>query len=292
MPSAGWPALLLLGSGSAFGSVYALSKPITAAGISPLLLILVQAFGGGLLILALALARRQRPRFTPALLRYYAIGGSIGFAVPNALLYTVIPHVGVGIGATLTSLSPLFTWGMARLMRLEPHSTRRIVGLAAGFAGAALLAARGGFAGEPDPWFLLGLLVPATLAFGNIYRTVAWPKGEPPLPLAAGMLLVGGLMAAPVTLAAGALAPDGAALADAAPLMSVQVALYAAGYVLLYEIQRIAGPVFLSQLGYVIPPVGLLWGIGLFGERLSLLSWAGLGLIAAGLVLVNMRRGR
>ena len=289
-PSIGRPVLLLLGSGAAFGSVYALAKPVLAAGISPLLLILLQALGGGAIILALAIARGRAPRLSPLFLRYYAIGGSLGFAVPNALLYAVIPHVGVGIGATITSLSPLFTWGMARLIGMEPHSARRALGLATGFAGAALLAARGGLAGGIDLWFLLGLLVPAMLAFGNIYRTVAWPRGEPPLPLAAGMLLAGGLAAAPVALLAGALTPDPAALTGAAPLIAAQVALYAAGYVLLYEVQRIAGPVFLSQLGYVIPPVGLLWGIGAFGEVLSLLSWAGLGLIAAGLVLVNMRR--
>ena len=286
-PSLGWPVALLLGCGGAFGSVYALSKPVIAAGVSPMLLVAVQALGGGVLILALALLRGQRPKL--GFLRYYAIGGSVGFAVPNGLLYAVIPHVGVGLGAALTSLSPLFTWGMARLLGMEPHSGRRILGLATGVAGAGLLATRGSLGGL-DIWVVLGLLVPMTLAFGNIYRTAAWPKGEPPLPLAAGMLLVGGLIAVPVAWVFGALAATG--LAETGTLIGIQIVLYAAGYVLLYEMQRIAGPVFLSQLGYVIPPVGLAWGLGLFGESLAPAHWAGLGLILAGLLLVNTRRNK
>ena len=110
------------------------------------------------------------------------------------------------------------------------------------------------------------------------------------MPLAAGMLHVGGLLAVPVAWGAGALAPPAGALSAAAPLIAAQVVIYAAGYVLLYEMQRIAGPVFLSQLGYVSPPVGLLWGIGFFGEQLTPLSWVGLSLIAAALLLINTRR--
>ena len=286
-PSLRVPVALLLSSGTAFATVYALSRPVSAAGVSPLLLIMLQALCGGMIILAVTLWRGQRPKFAPAFLRYYIIGGAAGFAVPNTLLYIVIPHIGVGIATALTSLSPLLTWGIARLLGMEPHSSRRVLGLGVGVAGAALLATRGNLA-VVDAWVLLGLLVPTTLAFGNIYRTAAWPKGEPALPLAAGMLLVGGIAAVPVAWMFGGMATTG--LDAAGGLIAMMILLYAGGYVLLFEMQRLAGPVFLSQLGYVIPPVGLAWGLGFFGETLVPAHWAGLGLILAGLLLVNTRR--
>ena len=291
-----WPLTLLLASGAGFATVYALSKPLIAAGIPALLLLFLQMLGGGILVLFVAVFRRQRPKLSPPLLRYYAIGG-LGVTVPNGLLYIVIPHVGVGIASTLTSLSPLFTWSMARLLGMEPHSARRILGLATGFAGAVLLALRSGAPGSGmggafDGWILLGLLAPLGLAFGNIYRTRAWPRGEPPLPLTAGMLIAGGILVVPVALATGAFAVPTALLAANLPLILLQVALYAVSGILIYEMQRIAGPVFLSQLGYVIPPIGLAWGLGVFGETLSPLNVAGLGLIAAGLLLINLRRNR
>ncbi|WP_297794475.1 hypothetical protein [uncultured Marinobacter sp.] len=41
---------------------------------------------------------------------------------------------------------------------------------------------------------MLGLLIPLSLAIGNIYRTTHWPRGASPEQLAPGMLLGGAIL--------------------------------------------------------------------------------------------------
>jgi drug/metabolite transporter (DMT)-like permease len=51
-----------------------------------------------------------------------------------------------------------------------------------------------------------------------------------------------------------------------------------------------AGPVFASQVGYVVTATGVVLGMALFGERHSLWVWGALGLLFAGIALVKPRR--
>ncbi len=61
-------------------------------------------------------------------------------------------------------------------------------------------------------------------------------------------------------------------------------------HIFLFELIRTTGPVFFSQVGYVVTVAGVLWGMALFGERHSPWIWAALALMLAGLALVNLRR--
>jgi len=58
--------------------------------------------------------------------------------------------------------------------------------------------------------------------------------------------------------------------------------------VLYFQIIRMAGPVYLSQVGYLVVSVGIIAGMIVFGERHSLWVWIGIGLMIAGLTLVNI----
>jgi drug/metabolite transporter (DMT)-like permease len=59
-------------------------------------------------------------------------------------------------------------------------------------------------------------------------------------------------------------------------------------YVLYFQIIRLAGPVYLSQVGYLVVVVGVITGMLVFGERHSLWVWLGIGLMVGGLTLVNV----
>ena len=61
-----------------------------------------------------------------------------------------------------------------------------------------------------------------------------------------------------------------------------------AAYVLYFQIIRIAGPVYLSQVGYLVVTIGVVAGILIFDEQHSLWAWIGIGLMVSGLVLVNL----
>jgi drug/metabolite transporter (DMT)-like permease len=51
-----------------------------------------------------------------------------------------------------------------------------------------------------------------------------------------------------------------------------------------------AGPVFASQVGYVVTASGVLLGMAIYDERHSAWVWAALALMFAGLALVKPRQ--
>jgi drug/metabolite transporter (DMT)-like permease len=58
-------------------------------------------------------------------------------------------------------------------------------------------------------------------------------------------------------------------------------------YVLLYEIVRLAGPVFFSSGNFVATLAGVVWAILIFGEIPSYWIWIALVLLTLGMFLVN-----
>ncbi len=61
-------------------------------------------------------------------------------------------------------------------------------------------------------------------------------------------------------------------------------------YVLYFQLQRVAGPVYLSQIGYVAAGFGVAIAVAVFAETVTLAMLAGLALIAGGVFLVTPRR--
>ncbi|MFP6741939.1 MAG: hypothetical protein VCD33_09990 [Alphaproteobacteria bacterium] len=59
----------------------------------------------------------------------------------------------------------------------------------------------------------------------------------------------------------------------------------------MFEIVRLAGTVFFSQVSYLIAAGGVLWGMALFDERHSPMIWFALVLMIGGIALVNARSG-
>ncbi|MGY9056220.1 MAG: EamA/RhaT family transporter, partial [Alphaproteobacteria bacterium] len=58
------------------------------------------------------------------------------------------------------------------------------------------------------------------------------------------------------------------------------------------QIIRLAGPVYLSQVGYLVVVIGVVTGMLVFGERHSLWVWGGIALMVGGLILVNVGQRR
>jgi drug/metabolite transporter (DMT)-like permease len=193
----------------------------------------------------------------------------------------------------MLALSPVLTLAFSALSGLRRPGRLGVAGIAVGLAGALLVALSRGEVGRPaDPgWVALALLIPVFLAAGNVYRTVDWPEGADPLALAAGS----NLCAAALLLAA-ALALDGpagmATLADAPALVATQAVANAAMLALFFRLQRVGGPVFLSQIGYVAAAVGLVSGTMLLGERYGVATWAGAAVTVAGVALVTWSQAR
>ncbi|MBZ9671670.1 DMT family transporter [Mesorhizobium sp. ES1-3] len=279
---------LLVVTGGLLGLTLPFGKLATAAGVPAMVWAFVISLGAGGVLLAVLLLRGQRIRLTAHKLRYFFVTAAVSYAVPNLLMFSAIPHLGAGYTGIMFTLSPVVTLMFSILFGVRRPNMLGIIGIAVGFVGAVMVAATRGEAGQPAEivWVVIGLLIPVSLAAGNIYRTIDWPEGTGPIELAVGshlasaaMLLVGIL-----TLLGGKAFIE----LGTVPLTAVaQMASASAMFAFFFRLQAVGGPVYLSQIGYVAAAVGLFAGTIFLGENYQPLTWIGAVIITAGVFITT-----
>lgn len=284
---------LLIVTGGLLGLSLPFSKIGTAAGVPAIVWALLISVGAGSVLLAALLARGERPRLTPHKLRYFFITAAVSYAIPNLLMFSAIPHLGAGYAGIMFTLSPVITLLLSVLSGVRRPNTLGIAGIVVGFVGAVMVAWTRGEAGQPAAlfWVMIGLLLPVSLALGNIYRTADWPEGAGPIELAAGSQL-----AAAAMLLAGTLVMTGVAsietLANVPLVATAQFVSAAVMFAFFFRLQAVGGPVYLSQIGYVAAAVGLVSGTLYMGERYEAMTWLGALVIVVGVFMTTSAQAR
>lgn len=276
----------LLLVGSLLATSLTVAKFADTANLPRLSFLMVAMLGasGGLLLLALP--RRGEWRLDRGVLEYAAVAGSL-LALPNALGFLAVRHVGAGFVSLSFAFPILVTWLLAVVLRLEPLRWARLGGVALGLAGGIVLAlSKAGGGDGPLGWSLLILLMPLTLAAGNIYRTLRWPHGVPLVYLTALVLVGAALTLLPFSLAMepgrlGELFASGAALG----LLLFEVGVFTVLYLCFFILQRLAGPVYLSQIGTVAAVTGTAVAVLVLGEPAPPNLALAAGLVVAGTLI-------
>ncbi len=262
--------LLLLGAGILGGTSILLAKLAVGAGMTPLSYLFWQSLGAGLVLLVVSALCGDAPAFTPRYLRYYFVSGLVSLALPMGVGYFMVPHLGAALAGIFTAMPPLITYLLSMCIGLEKAQLKRMLGLMAGFVGVLFLYLPQLTA--PDSTLLVYLLVaaiiPVSLALGNVYRTADWPAGARPVPLASGMLLASAVYCLVFETGRDHLQVPDFDQAYLWAVIAVQVAVAALMYMCHFELQRVAGPVYLSQIGYIMALTTLVGGVALFDEAL------------------------
>ena len=284
---------LLAITGALLGLSLPFGKIATETGVPPVVWAFVISAGGGGVVLVAMLLRGERMNLTARKLRYFFVTAAITYALPNLLLFSVMPHVGAGYAGIMYTLSPIVTLVLSMLFGVRKPNLLGILGIAVGFVGAVMVATTRGQVGEPAAlfWVAVALLIPLSLASGNIYRTVDWPEDASPMELAVGSNLAAGL----ILLVGIALLPGLSAVGTLAhvPLVAVaQIASSALMFVFFFRLQVVGGPVYLSQIGYVAAAIGLFSGTLFLGERYGLLTWLGAAVIVVGVVVTTKAQAK
>ncbi|THF55066.1 DMT family transporter [Ollibium composti] len=284
---------LLVVTGALLGLTLPFGKMGTDAGAPGMVWAFVVSLGAGGLLLAALLASGRGMRLTARRLRYFLVTAAVSYAFPNFLMFSAIPHLGAGYTGIMFTLSPIITLVFSILLGVRRPNLLGMAGILVGFVGAAMVALTRGEAGQPADifWVLVALLIPASLAIGNIYRTVAWPDGAGPIELAIGSHLAAAamlLVAILVTQGAGAFAP----LAQVPWVVAAQMLSASTMFAFFFRLQAVGGPVYLSQIGYVAAAIGLFSGTLFLGEHYRLLTWAGAAIIVAGVFITTKAQER
>lgn len=288
MGAAANPAMLL-----GLGTIWGLSNPLTKLALEevPTFAFAFWQVTLALIVLALlAWVRRRKPPLGPKHLRYYLFNGVIGLALPGLNIAIVVQHIPAGLMSAIVSTAALFTYALAVMLRQERFQWLRALGVLLGLAGALLILVPrtslpdAGMAG----WVLLALLTPLCYGVNGVFAERFMPADTGSATMACGLLATASLCYLPVLLASGQAALPWPAVWPSTYALYA-LALGACGaYILYFRLIRRAGPVFMSQVGYIVVAVGIVGGMTIFGERYSLWVWSGMGLLLAGVTLVNL----
>lgn len=260
------PVLLLVLVGTMIALSISLSKLMVDVGAPILWMVGISQVGAGLVVLLLAYVKRQlRGEIRPLL--HYAAGAGFFLAVPTAIGFLSVAHVGPGYISLVFAFPILVTYVLAVVLGMENLALGKVFGVACGLTGGLILALSRAGSGDPGIWILAASLIPLIVACGNIYRTRYWPTGAAPIFLASLTLLASGL-----ALCLAASIVEGADVrllwhsGELTLLTLANLTVFAVQFIFYFILQRLAGPTYLSQIGSVAAALGITIAYFVFNE--------------------------
>lgn len=283
------PIGMLILAALVYGLVFPFNALATQAGATFFGHAFWQVFIGGAVLYLLALMRGQAVSFRWPYLRAYVVVGAFGFGLPMALLTFVGPNLPQGILPLVLALSPIFTYLVSIFFRLDRLALFGVIGIALGFAGVAVvLVPDSALPGEDAiVWFLLALIVPGMLAIANVSAALLRPPETTSLVMGSGFLLGAALSLLPLMLIFGqAYVPASGDLI----LPTLGSAAVNAVFIIMFaEIVRRWGPTFFAQFNYLAVVAAIGWAFIFFREEPSIYALIALGLMAAGVLISELR---
>lgn len=214
----------------------------------------------------------------------------LGNTIPFSLIAWGQHHIPSGLASILNATTPLFTVLVLRVAGPgERISGAKAAGLALGFLGVCVLLGPKAMAGAN--WGLAGAvaILGASFCYG---LSGLWARKVSDLPVtvtSAGAMLAASLQAVPLALAVErpwTLSPGWAAMGAVVALAVFSSAL---AYQLFYRVVKRAGPGNASLVTFMVPVSAILLGTLVLGERLGWNAFAGMGIIFAGLAVLDGR---
>lgn len=276
--------------GNLWGLSFSLSKAAVLGGIHPLAYVWMQTTGATLFLLIVCHRAGIRVPTSRRHLLLYGATGLVGTVLPSLTIVTTALHVPAGIISTLVTTVPMMTFALAVATGLQRFQPMALTGLTLGLIGVLFLVVPdAGLPGaEVAGWVLFGMLTPVFYASNGILAARLRPAGTSSLAAALGMMATASVTSLPIMLATGTFHPlfaDGLTAHDLA--MTGQIVITCVAYIMYFEINERSGPVYLSQVSYMVNVAGLFWGFAIFGEVPSPWLWATVLLVFAGVYLVN-----
>ena len=212
--------------------------------------------------------------------RYYLAIGALNSVLPFLLYGYAALDLTVGLLAVLNATSPMWGALLSAVVLRERMSAGRIAGLLVGVAGVALVCG----AEASERWLALLAGLGAAFCYGLTGVVMRrWARETTAKGMAAGSLLMGGLVLAPLM----AIAPP------AWPGVPVAFAMLALGlvcgsvaYILYFRLMTDIGATGALTVTYLIPIFGVAWGALFLGEALTPAMLAGALVVILGTVLV------
>ena len=262
---------------------------VGVATIPPVTFIAGRTLIAGLILLAVLRLRGVRLPRDRATWGQFLVQAALNSVLPFTLIAWAEMRVEASLAVILNATTPVFTflltWG---LTRHEAVTGRKLAGVAAGFAGIALIVGGQALEGLGADLVAQLAIVAATLAyagaaiFGTRFRHL-----DSMVP-AAGSLLCGAVVLVPVSLLADrpwTLDPSAESLLA---LVALAVFSTALAFVIYFRLFRTLGSVGATAQAYLRVPVGVAIGVVFLGEVLPPTAWGGMLCVVLGVAAMTL----
>ncbi|WP_280821703.1 response regulator [Pseudaminobacter soli (ex Li et al. 2025)] len=286
--------LLLLACGALFGLIVPLSKMASNIVIHPIGLAFLVDTLGALICLLISMRRGTLPKlsdFGRAEWTYVFTFAFISSVINQVLVYWMASKLPAFIVAIVIVLEGFMVFLFAAVMRIESPSLKRFLGLALGLAGVTVIVIYGetdaGSGENTWAWMALVLAIPITFGLEDLYISEKRPTHIDSIAIYGVSLVASMAMLFVIALATGDLIPLALLNGRLGALVVLMALAGTMAMILFIYLIQTTGAVFASQNAYAVTAAGIGWSIVLLGEYISLWTWAALGLIIVGLIMVE-----
>jgi drug/metabolite transporter (DMT)-like permease len=245
------------------------------ASVPPAWIVTARMGLGGLLLLLVAILRKERmPRDRDALTKI-TIVALTGSALPWVGQAWAQRYLDSGLLAVLNACTPLVTLAMAVLSGQEKLARNRVIGILIAITGTLIVLGGEVGSGRSVAALLVAVLATIGYAFAGVYTRAHISGRVATVPASALQLLIGALVLMPI-----ASALHGPPPVDLSPL--VMVALLALGllgtgvsFLIFFTLIGRVGATNTAMVTYLIPIVAMIAGAVYRGERFGLNVFVG-----------------
>lgn len=220
----------------------------------------------------------------------YLIMGLLNNAIPFTLIVWGQTRIESGVASILNATTPIFTVLLAHFLTADERLTvSKSIGVLVGFMGVYLMM-------KPElsvgfSWRSLGqaAVLAAALSYGFAGIFGKRFKNIPAIINSAGMLLCSSIIMLPLAIIIDApwgVRPSFEALSA---VLGIAVISTAAAYLLYFHLLAAVGATNVLLVTFLIPVSALLLGVGVLGEVIKIVEYAGMGSIFLGLIIIDGR---
>ena len=285
MNSKNWGLLLLLAL--LWGSSFFFYKILVAA-LPPTTVVLGRVGIAAIAMNLWLLANGKKIPLGAGRWKRFLLLGLLNNVIPFILIAWGETRITSGMASILNATTPIFMVLVAHFSTTDEKLTWiKIIGIACGIAGTAVLVGPAAFSGVSAVWGEVAVIAAsASYALGGVYSRRF--KDLPPLVAATGQITGGAIILLPLsviidqpwTLAM----PDAGAWASLVAIALVNTAL---AYFVYFRMLGGVGVTYISLVTLLIPVIAVWLGAAFLNEAITLRTLAGMAIIALGLATID-----
>jgi len=207
--------------------------------------------------------------------KWVAVSGIVGSFIPVFLFAFAQTQIDSSIASILNSLVPLFTIVVGSLAFRTAFKRNQLLGVVVGLAGATLLVSIGAKINPGQNYWYAGFVILATICYAfnaNIIKSKLYDVS-------------------PLGIAVGNFAKGEYFLSSLGYIVILCVIGTCVAKVMFNKLIHISSPVFSVSVTYLIPVVGIFWGL-MDGENLVLQQFLATCIIIFGVYLINRQKAK